>query len=567
MQPIKSIPRSTTNWKMQQVSPEDSEYLQQKKSRSGGAYVPPSRLAQMTQNSEGGGDLSDRSSEAFQRASWEALKKSLNGIVNKVNTTNIKYVVVEAFSENLIRGRGLFVKSVMKAQSAALPFTAVYACLIGIINTKIPVVGELLVSRLIIQFKRCFKRNDKAQCVAIAMFLGHLVNYRVAHEIVVLQLLMLLLENPTDDSVEIAVGLMREVGAFLTEVSPKPANAVFERFRTILHEASIDKRVQYMIEVLFQVRKEGFKEYLSIKPELDLVDEEDQITHFVTFEDELNAQEDLNVFQLDPEFLEHEKDYEELKEEILGPVEEDKNEEPEEQQLIAETVNVESVKDESGAGLINLRKTIYLTLMSSIDVDEAGHKLLKLKIPEGLEIELCNMIVECCSQERTYLKYYGLLAERFCQLNPLWEDLFGKCFATVYQSVHKIDTNRIRNIVKLFGHLLEQDAIPWSVFSVVKLSEEDTTAASRIFLKFLLQELNEYFGAEKLAQRLHPDEEAFGEYFVGLFPRDTLRNLRFSINFYEVIELGDLAMPQRRYLADLEDEVEEGEQARSIDYK
>lgn len=34
---------------------------------------------------------------------------------------------------------------------------------------------------------------------------------------------------------------------------------MFERLRTILHEALIDKRVQYMIEVMFAVRKDGFK--------------------------------------------------------------------------------------------------------------------------------------------------------------------------------------------------------------------------------------------------------------------------------------------------------------------
>ena len=35
--------------------------------------------------------------------------------------------------------------------------------------------------------------------------------------------------------------------------------AVFERLRNILHNAEIDKRVQYMIEVMFAVRKDGFK--------------------------------------------------------------------------------------------------------------------------------------------------------------------------------------------------------------------------------------------------------------------------------------------------------------------
>lgn len=34
---------------------------------------------------------------------------------------------------------------------------------------------------------------------------------------------------------------------------------IFERLRTILNESQIDKRVQYMIEVMFAVRKDGFK--------------------------------------------------------------------------------------------------------------------------------------------------------------------------------------------------------------------------------------------------------------------------------------------------------------------
>ena len=33
--------------------------------------------------------------------------------------------------------------------------------------------------------------------------------------------------------------------------------------------------------------------------------------------------------------------------------------------------------------LINLRKTIYLTIMNSVDFEEACHKLLKLSIREA----------------------------------------------------------------------------------------------------------------------------------------------------------------------------------------
>lgn len=41
----------------------------------------------------------DKNSEQYQRLRWDALRKSLNGIVNKVNSTNIRHVLPELFSE------------------------------------------------------------------------------------------------------------------------------------------------------------------------------------------------------------------------------------------------------------------------------------------------------------------------------------------------------------------------------------------------------------------------------------------------------------------------------------
>ncbi|XP_021344403.1 pre-mRNA-splicing factor CWC22 homolog, partial [Mizuhopecten yessoensis] len=154
---------------------------------------------------------------------------------------------------------GLLCRSVIQAQAASPTFTHVYAGLVSVINTKFPQIGELMMRRLVIQFRRGFKRNDKALCLSTTRFLAHLVNQQVAHEVIALEILTLLLENPTDDSVEVSIGFLKESGQKLTEVSPRGINAIFERLRNILHEGMIDKRVQYMIEVMFAVRKDGFK--------------------------------------------------------------------------------------------------------------------------------------------------------------------------------------------------------------------------------------------------------------------------------------------------------------------
>ncbi|KAH8793035.1 armadillo-type protein [Hyaloscypha sp. PMI_1271] len=524
-----------------------AEYEKLLTMRSGGTYIPPARLRALQSQ------ITDKTSKEYQRMAWEALKKSINGLINKVNVSNIKHIVPELFGENLIRGRGLFCRSIMKAQAASLPFTPIYAGMAAIVNTKLPNVGELLLKRLIVQFKKGFKRNDKAVCLSATTFIAHLCNQQVASEVVAAQVLLLLLHKPTDDSVEIAVGLTREVGQHLEEMNQAIALAVFDQFRSILHEADIDKRVQYMIEVLFQVRKDKYKDNPAIKEELDLVEEEDQITHVIALDDEIDVEDGLNIFKFDPQWEENEEEYRKTKAEILGEgsdeeSDEDDSDDSEDNEERQEEKALE-IKDQSNTDLVALRKTIYLTIMSSIDPEECCHKLMKVQLPAGLEPELPSMIIECCSQEKTYSKFYGLIGERFAKINRLWTQLFEDSFAKYYDTIHRYETNRLRNIARFFGHLISSDAIGWHVMSVIHLNEEETTSSSRIFIKILFQDLSEAMGMKKLQDRLK--EDLLRPYFEGLFPHDNPRNTRFSINYFTSIGMGAVTEEMREYLQNL----------------
>lgn len=520
-----------------------AEYEKLLNMRSGGTYIPPARLRALQ------AQITDKKSKEYQRMAWEALKKSINGLINKVNVSNIKHIVPELFGENLVRGRGLFCRSIMKAQAASLPFTPIYATMAAIVNTKLPQVGELLLHRLIVQFKKAYKRNDKAVCLSSTTFIAHLCNQQVAHEVLAAQILLLLLNKPTDDSVEIAVGLTREVGQHIEEMNGPIALAVFDQFRNILHEQDIDKRVQYMIEVLFQVRKDRYKDNPSIKEELDLVEEEDQITHNTKLDDDVEVQDSLNVFKFDAEWEEHEATYKQLKAEILGEAEGSDDDEYESDSSENEEAKEErdlEIKDQTNTDLVNLRRTIYLTIMSSVDFEECCHKLMKVTLPPGQESELPSMVIECCSQERTYSKFYGLIGERFAKLNRLWTDLFESSFAKYYDTIHRYETNRLRNIARFFGHMLSSDGVGWHVLSIIHLNEEETTSSSRIFIKILFQDLAEALGMSTLQARLKDD--SLRSNYEGLFPRDSARNTRFSINYFTSIGMGGITEEMREHL-------------------
>jgi pre-mRNA-splicing factor CWC22 len=386
---------------------------------TGGAYIPPARLAALQAEALANATaLSPEERAAHtQRLTWDALRRSINGLVNKLSTANIKYIIPELFGENLLRARGLLCRVVMKAQAVAQPYTPVYAAMMAIINTKFPQIGELLVVRLVAQFRRAWRRGDKTVCVAVIKFLAHLVNQKVVHDLLALQILLLLLSKPTDDSVELAVGMIKEVGALLQLESKQALDAVFERMRSILHEgADIDKRTMYMVEVLFQERKEEFATHPTIPADLDLVEEADQITHTLQLTAPLDTQDMLNVFHVDPDYEANERAYRQMKAEILGldddegsdegsvsgSDEEDGEDEDDEEDGQAKAVAEAAIEkahqamiiqDQTNTNLVNLRRAIYLVIMSSLSFEECAHKILKLDIAPGQEIEVVNMIV------------------------------------------------------------------------------------------------------------------------------------------------------------------------------
>ncbi|CAI0542839.1 unnamed protein product [Linum tenue] len=512
-------------------------------------YVPPHKLV-AANNSVGRSD-----DEAYQRLAWEALKKSINGLINKVNSSNIGNVIPELFAEDLIRGAGLLCRSCLRSQMASPCFTDVFAAVIAVVNSRIPEIGELLLKRIVWQLNKSLRCNDKPRLLALAKFVAHLVNQRVAHHTLALELLHRLLENPSDDGVELAVAFLTECGALLHDLSPRGLAACFDRLRDVLHEGEIDKRVQFLIEGLFAIRKANFRGYPAIRPELDLLEDDQQITHDVSLDDSgVDPELGRNVFKFDPDYALHESQFEAKKKSILG--DQDEEEEEEETSTGSESESDESeeeddleIKDKTETEAVELRRTIYLTIMNSLRFEELGHKLLSLNIAPGQELEICRMLVEACAQEKTYNRIYGLVAQRLSMIRLAYRANFERCFAEQYSTSHRLETNKLRNVATLFAHLIATDALPWDVLGYVRLTEEDTNSSSRIFVKYLFQEMTEQLGIRKLNERLTENAAVLGD---SIFPKDSTRNARFSINFFTQIGLGGLTEGMREHLKEME---------------
>lgn len=539
-------------------------------------YVPPFKRRLIEQRSilDIPEELERKQRIEIQRQNWDILKTCIFGTINRINTTNIKPLTYELFrNANLIRAKGLLSKAVFRATKASPMHSHVYAALIAVINTKLPEVGEIILARLISQFLKEHKRKDKINLLVITKLIGNLFNYRVCHDLLILQILTLLLDgDPTDDNIDVAVELTKNIAISLKETSSKGLHAILERFRNLLHHGAIGKRVTFKIVDLMKERKNRFESYPSILDDLDLVNVEDQITLELGLTDNvLETKEELDVFCYDPNFDENESQWNLIKKEVLNDSageDIENNSELDEQSYCSEkndntiddleyrpdgftnlndNVNI-TVHDLSEKDMIHLRRTIYLTIMSSATFEECAHKLIKINIPNGKEMELVNMLIECCSQERTFLQYYALIASRFCLLHVRWTRSFEQSFVQQYNTIHRLETNKLRNVAKLFVHLLHTDSLPWSCFSTVKLNENETTSSSRIFLKILVQGIAGAMGITSLLKRFERNNQNYTKWYAGMFPEDDLSKTRYAINFFTSIGLGSLTNSLRDIL-------------------
>lgn len=132
--------------------------------------------------------------------------------------------------------------------------------------------------------------------------------------------------------------------------------------------------------------------------------------------------------------------------------------------------------------------------------------------------------------------FYGHLAHRFCLQSKTYRECFENLFAVQQYAVHRLDTNKLRNVAMFFAHLLATDALPWHAFAYVRLTVEDTTSSSSSSRFFSKNSLIEQLGIRALNEKLQ--DPTMEKNLESIFPKDHPKNTRFSISFFTSIGLG-----------------------------
>lgn len=476
--------------------------------------------------------------ETIQRKNWEYISHFIDDLMEKLDVSNVEDCYWALFQVNFVRARRVLIKSILNHQERYVKKSISHAALAALINSVDPRIGEELAKEATSLFLKGYERDDKRLCYTMIEFIAELFNYEVVHEILILQIFHLLTENLNESSSGLVILFMTLTGKRLALLSKTAHNLVYERLRSFLQEQTLKKETCERIERLFDLRR---RNYPSTPPRLNLPNH-DILTHtlIIDLDEPFFPTETLEAFDYDPNFFETEEAFEKLRTRVLA----------ENQAPTPNNLN-EAIRDKSEANDLQFKKKIYLVLKGSLSGDEAAHKLLKLRVNDREKDKIAEILVLACSQEVTYSKFYGVISERMCCGHRSWQRSFRTIFRRNYVDIDNLEAKQIRNIGKFWGHLLASDYVGFEVMQYIHITEDETTSAGRVFLKFLFQELVAELGLRVLKERL--EEPYIQPYLQDVFPLNNMENVRFSVNFFTAIGLGGLTDKMRERLLILED--------------
>ncbi|XP_060857782.1 pre-mRNA-splicing factor CWC22 homolog isoform X2 [Metopolophium dirhodum] len=388
----------------------------------------------------------------------------------------------------MIRGKHMFCRFIISSQHFSTTDTHVYATLVAIINLVLPEIGKLVLKKCVMLFQSAFIENEILDCSASVMFIGHLINHGVADERLAIEILTNFLEEQHIFSIKIAIVLLEICGKKISECHKDILNEVFDNMLNFLNDKQLEAEEENDLKLILKLQENGFK-----FQQLDLVPAyECQITHFQTLESSVDTASDKISYHYDPEFEFHEKMYKNLilksqgydseEENGLESVTDFNNQYDGEKELFKVMKHINDIeKDTNMLSLRNicLRKLINLTYLMT-DYTKFIQQIVKYR---QVDMDLFNMIIDCCCEQSTYKNHFGNLTKEFIDTDERFADMVKIAFIYCYVISDKFDLHRTQIVSSYFVHLLELGLIPYKMLSLLGESGYANTEYSTIIFQ------------------------------------------------------------------------------------
>jgi nucleolar MIF4G domain-containing protein 1 len=134
------------------------------------------------------------------------------------------------------------------------------------------------------------------------------------------------------------------------------------------------------------------------------------------------------------------------------------------------------------------RKSIFLVIMSSRDVNDAFERLARMELKGKQDRDIVRVISECCGREKSYNAFYSELANLLCSHNRQFKTTLQFSFWDTFKTFgdEELSDRRAVNLARMMAHLVCSFQLPLSIIKPIDMSQQLSESATLFLATFFM---------------------------------------------------------------------------------
>lgn len=387
-------------------------------------YIPPALRAPPSSDAEALARLRRQTQGLFNRLS-DANMMSILKDIEKLYQNNPRGYVTTTLIDLLI---GMLSDPTMLIDTFLILHAGFIAAVYKIVG---PDFGAQMLERLVLEFDRHYQPNKDGigkHTTNLTSVLAELYCFQVVGCKLIFDYIKLFLDELSEINTELLLRIVRVSGAQLRQDDPsslKDIVILLQKSVARVGDKNLPVRTKFMIETINDLKNNRMKTGVAASA---IVRE-----HTISMKKQLGTLNTRNLKGSEPlriglaDIRDTDKKGKwwlvgaSWRSNMAGEPQEQKNKKDEEEE---DHFEVADTGDDEEVDLLQLakeqrmntdiRRAIFVTVMSSSDYKDAHIRLLKLRLKKAEEVEIPRVILHCAGCEDLYNPYYTALARKFC---------------------------------------------------------------------------------------------------------------------------------------------------------
>ncbi|XP_051559599.1 nucleolar MIF4G domain-containing protein 1 [Myxocyprinus asiaticus] len=441
--------------------------------------------------------------DSKRKAELEKLKRSVKGLINRLSQPNMASISSQLEELYMSTSRKDMNDTLTEVLLAACVTPALmperllmeHILLVSVLHHAVGLeVGANFLETVVRQFDKTYSQLDTTnkECDNLVSIIAHLYNFHVVHGLLIFDILKKLVTRFSSRDIELVLLTLKNVGFALRKDDPLALKELIleaQRKASTEGECFQDQtRIRFMLETMLALKNNDMRKIPGYDPEPmeKLRKLQRTLIHSSAGSSDMKLRVSLE------NLLEAERVGRWW---IVGsswsgaPMIDDHENKITNQPTKGEQYSAKMLELARKQRMnTDIRRNIFCVLMSSEDFLDAFEKLLRLGLKDQQEREIVHVLMDCCLQEKSFNRFYAVLAEKFCSHDRRFQMTFQFSLWDKFKDLANLSSRSFSNLVQLVTHLLHRKCLSLSILKAIEFGELDKPKVKflkQIFLKLL----------------------------------------------------------------------------------